>query len=218
MSKAFFSRENTRSTLTIGIGADNSSTHFNHYDFICLLVPSRTPIHFLQESCRSGTFQTLSARILQESWISDKPVRFLQIRHFLQIQTFLARFLQVKTFLARFLDGRKCLECTGNNKAFFPIYFEIQTLFPSYSQESGIFFQDISKIRDFLPSYFQDQAFSFKLLPRSGIFFQVLPRSDIFFQVTSKIHTFLARSCKTRHFLPRSSKIPARIMHCLPRS
>ena len=50
------------------------------------------------------------------------------------------------------------------------------------------------------------------------IFFQVLPRSDIFFQVTSKIHTFLARSCKTRHFLPRSSKIPARIMHCLPRS
>ena len=67
--------------------------------------PSRTPIHFLQESCRSGTFQTLSARILQESWISDKPVRFLQIKHFLQIETFLARFLQVKTFRARFLDG-----------------------------------------------------------------------------------------------------------------
>ena len=29
--------------------------------------PSRTPIHFLQESCRSGRYQTLSARILQES-------------------------------------------------------------------------------------------------------------------------------------------------------
>ena len=53
----------------------------------------RTPIHFLQESCRSGTYQTLSARILQVSYISDKPVRFWQIRHFLQIQTFLARFL-----------------------------------------------------------------------------------------------------------------------------
>ena len=87
-------------------------------------------------------------------------------------------------------------------------------------------------------SYFQDQAFSSKLLPRfrhflqdltrSVIFFQItpkiqafssklLPRSDIFFQLTSKIQSFLAGSYKIRHFLPRSSKIPARIMHCLRR-
>ena len=31
------------------------------------IIPSRTPIHFLQESYRSGTYQTLSAKILQES-------------------------------------------------------------------------------------------------------------------------------------------------------
>ena len=96
--------------------------------------PSRTPIHFLQESCRSGTFQTLSARILQESWISDKPVRFLQIRPFLQFRHFLQdscrsrHFLQDSwTDLARQClklerySAKKCLECTGNNKAFFPI-------------------------------------------------------------------------------------------------
>ena len=35
--------------------------------------------------------------------ISDKPVRFWQIRHFLQIQTFLARFLQVNTFSSKLL-------------------------------------------------------------------------------------------------------------------
>ena len=40
----------------------------------------------------------------------------------------------------------------------------------------------LSRFRHFLPRYFQDQTFSSKLLPRSGIFFQV----------TSKI----------RHFLP----------------
>ena len=60
---------------------------------ILQVYPSRTPIHFLQESCRSGIYQTLSARILQVPYISDKLVRFWQIRHFLQIQTFLARFL-----------------------------------------------------------------------------------------------------------------------------
>ena len=86
---------------------------------------------------------------------------------------------------------------------------------------------------------FKIQAFSSKLLPRSGIFFQVtskirhflpsyfqdrafssklLPGSGIFFHITSKIHTIVARSCKTKSFLPRSSKIPARIMHCLSRS
>ena len=99
-----------------------------------IVIPSRTPIHFLQESCRSGTYQTLSARTLQESWISDKPVRFLQIRHFLQIQMFLARFLQSRhllqdswTDLARQClkleryFARKYLECTGNVKAIFSI-------------------------------------------------------------------------------------------------
>ena len=57
-----------------------------------------------------------------------------------------------------------------------------QTLFSIYFQDSSIFFQVTSKIRHFLPRYFQDQTFSSKLLPRSGIFFQV---------------TF-----KIRHFLP----------------
>ena len=52
----------------------------------------------------------------------------------------------------------------------------------------------LSRFKHFLPSYFQDQA------------------------ISSKIRYFLARSCKTRHFLARSSKIPVRIMHCLPRS
>ena len=96
--------------------------------------PSRTPIHFLQESCRSGTYQTLSARILQESWNSDKPAdsrrsgiscrfrRFVQdscrSRHFLQDSwTDLARqCLKLERYSAR-----KCLECTGNVKAVFPI-------------------------------------------------------------------------------------------------
>ena len=43
---------------------------------------NRTPFHILQESRRSGTFQTVSARILQVSYIPDKPVRFWQIRFF----------------------------------------------------------------------------------------------------------------------------------------
>ena len=42
--------------------------------------PSRTPIHFLQESCRSGTYQTLSARIFD----------FRQTCQILADQTFLA--------------------------------------------------------------------------------------------------------------------------------
>ena len=48
--------------------------------------------------------------------------------------------------------------------------------------------------------------------------------SDRFLQIrhflarSCKTRHFLARSCKTRHYLPRSFKIPARIMHCLPRS
>ena len=60
---------------------------------------------FLQESCRSGSYQTLSARVLQLSYFPDKPVRFCQIRHFVQIRTFRTRFLQDHTFFARFLDG-----------------------------------------------------------------------------------------------------------------
>ena len=39
--------------------------------------PSRTPIHFSQESCRSLTNQTLSARIMQASYISDKTCQIL---------------------------------------------------------------------------------------------------------------------------------------------
>ena len=65
------------------------------------------------------------------------------------------------------------------------------------------FFQVTSKIRHFLPSYFQDRAFSSKLLPNKAFSSKLLPISGLFFQVTSKIHTFLARSCNTRHFLPR---------------
>ena len=75
-----------------------------------------------------------------------------------------------------------------------------------------------SRFRHFLPRYFQDQAFSSKLLPRSGIFFQVTSKIRYFLARSCKTRHFLARSCKTRHYLPRSSKIPARIMHCLPRS
>ena len=88
------------------------------------------PVRFLQESYRSRTYQTLSARILHVFYISDKTckifahipcknlinvehrlylqvskfqtksVRFWQSRHFSQIQTFLARFLQVLAFFA----------------------------------------------------------------------------------------------------------------------
>ena len=53
--------------------------------------------HYLQESCKYLTFNT-------------KPVRFCQIRHCLQIQTFLARFLQAQTTIATFLDSWKCLQ------------------------------------------------------------------------------------------------------------
>ena len=63
--------------------------------------PRRTPVHFLHESCRSGTYQILYARIFQVSYIWDKTVRFWQIRHFLQIQTFLTRFLQDETFSSK---------------------------------------------------------------------------------------------------------------------
>ena len=67
-----------------------------------------------------------------------------------------------------------------------------------------IHFKFTSKITHFLPSFFQDQAFSSKLLARFTDFLQDLARSDI--------------SCKIRHFLARSSQMPARIMHCLRRS
>ena len=72
----------------------------------------------MQESCRSSTYQTISARILQVSYILDKYVRFWQITHFLQIQTFLARFLQVQTLLARFFDG-PCKTMSKNCKRIF---------------------------------------------------------------------------------------------------
>ena len=86
---------------------------------------------------------------------------------------------------------------------------KFQTLFSIYFQDSSIFFQ-VTPLKV--------QAFSSKLLPRSGIFFQVTSKIRYFLARSCKTRHFLARSCKTRHYLPRSSKIPARIMHCLPRS
>ena len=94
-----------------------------------LLIRSRTPKHFLQESCRSGTCQTLSARILQVFYNSDKPVRYCQMRHFLQSSHRSKYFLQDSwTIHARqYLklertSGRKSLECTENVKI---VYFSI---------------------------------------------------------------------------------------------
>ena len=94
-------------------------------------------------------------------------------------------------------------------RLFFQFTFKIQAFSPKLL---------LSRFRHFLPSYFQDQAFSSKLLPRSGIFFQVTSKIRYFLARSCKTRHFLSRSCKTRHYLPRCSKIPARIMHCLPRS
>ena len=65
-------------------------------------------------------------------------------------------------------------------------------------------FKALSRFKHFHPSYFQDQAFSSK----------ILPRSDIFFQVTSKIREFLPSyfqdqifSCKILQDQTFSSKI-----------
>ena len=50
------------------------------FSYQSVAYPSRkAAIRFLQESCRSETYQTLSARILQVSYVSDKLVRFCQI-------------------------------------------------------------------------------------------------------------------------------------------
>ena len=83
-----------------------------------------------------------------------------------------------------------------NFKLFFQFILKFRHFFPSYSQESGICFQDISMIRHFLSScfqdqafsskYFQDQTFSSKLLPRFTHFWQDLAKPDIFFQDTCK--------------------------------
>ena len=149
--------------------------------------PSRTPIHIAEV--------VHIRHYLQESYISDKPIRFWQIRHFLQIQKFLARFLQVRTFLAGFSD-KFCKTMSKNWKKKFSkkmsgmyifklffIYlcfadavntFKFRQFLPSYFYNSGIFFQDTSKIRHFPPSYFQDQVFSSKLLPRFTHFWQDL--------------------------------------------
>ena len=48
--------------------------------------------HYLQESCKYLTFQT-------------KPVKFCQIKNFLQFPTFVARCLQVRIILSSFVDG-----------------------------------------------------------------------------------------------------------------
>ena len=77
--------------------------------------------HYLQESCKNLGFQTN----LSDSCRSDISCRFrpflqdsCRSRHFLQDSwTDLARqCLKLERYSAR-----KCLECTGNNKAFFPI-------------------------------------------------------------------------------------------------
>ena len=70
-----------------------------------------------------------------------------------------------------FADGVKIFQY-GNFTFFLKFTFKIQAF-------SSML---LSRFRHSLPSYFQDQAFSSK----------ILPKSDIFFQVTSKI----------RHFLP----------------
>ena len=82
---------------------------------------SGTAIHSFEDSYRSGTYQTLSARMLLVTYISDEPVRICQIRHFLLLltETFLARLLQVQTILARLLDGSRRMmseNCTKNCK------------------------------------------------------------------------------------------------------
>ena len=69
---------------------------------------------------------------------------------------------------------------------------------------SNSFFNLLSRFKHFLPSYFQDQVFSSR----------ILPKSDIFFQVTSKIRHFLPSyfqdqtfSCKILQDQTFSSKI-----------
>ena len=67
--------------------------------------PSRTPIHFLQESCRSGTYQTLRKNL-------PGILHFRQTCQIMADQTFLADsdvsckiLAGHKRFLATFLDG-----------------------------------------------------------------------------------------------------------------
>ena len=65
-----------------------------------------TPIHFLQESCRSGTYQTLSARIFNLPNI----VYFRQICQIPADQTYQDNIWKLKGILQK----NKCLECTEN--------------------------------------------------------------------------------------------------------
>ena len=105
-------REAARTAIIIAREEQNSGKYPNN-----LPIPSRTAIHFLQESCRSGTYQT---RIFQVSNIADKPVRFWQITHFSLIQKFLARFLQVQTISSKiFQDPDIFLQDTCKNNAVF---------------------------------------------------------------------------------------------------
>ena len=152
------------------------------------------------------TFGPLDSNNKLESHMSNELLFFEYVYIFIFIFIYICIADAVKSFHLELSDS------------FFNLLSTFKHFLPSYSQGSGIFFQDTSKIRHFLPSYFQDQAFSSKLLPRSGIFFQVTSKIRYFLARSCKTRHFLARSCKTRHYLPRSSKIPARIMHCLPRS
>ena len=74
---------------------------------------------------------------------------------------------------------------------FFQVTLKVQAFSSKLLSRSGILFQDTSKIRHFLPSYFQDQAISSKLLPRSDFFLQGLERPDIFLQDLARPDIFL---------------------------
>ena len=130
------------------MSATNPLTTRNNTVSFKQFFPKSNPIKFLPESCRSGTYQTLSARILQVLYISDKPVRFCQIRQFLQIHTFSSKVL---------LGFRH----------FLPSYFHDLAFSSKLLPRSGIFFQHLPKFRHFL----QDLARSCKIrhfVPRSS--------------------------------------------------
>ena len=63
--------------------------------------PSRTAMDFLQKSDRSGTYQTLSARILQVSYISDKTCRIQPYQTFPADSDISCMILQDQTFSSK---------------------------------------------------------------------------------------------------------------------
>ena len=111
-------------------------------------------------------------------------------------------YVYIHLYKHSFADAVKIFQLE-NFKLFFRFNFEIQDVSSKL----------LLKFRQFLPSYFQDQTFSSKFLPRSGIFFQV----------TSKIRHFLPSFFQDQafssKFLPRSGiffQVTSKIRHCLP--